>query len=231
MPESVSYLPKRRPAATKTRLIEAGVRLFTRQAGKGLTIRELAREAKVNHALISYHFGGVSELMVEIVDRCIHDLRALFAPQVEKFEQQVRGAAPDGISPLLHEHMRQLFDILAGPQGMALLQAFGNPDSAALRGVYGLFSEQVLQPLHHSFAVAAAKVRGIDERSLEAAVLAQCMTAQCMAFFRGARPVLAHLDKREFTPEDREEISRIVAESPSKTAGAGLPECGPGVDS
>lgn len=220
MSDSVSYLPKKRPAASKTRLIEAGVRLFTRQEGRGLTIREVAREAKVNHALISYHFGGISELMAEIVDHCMQDLRALLVPVLTRFEEQVRQAPPDQMGALMREHLDKLFDILAGPQGKALLRAFGNPDSAVLRGVYGRFSEQVLEPLHHSFAVAAAKTRGIEEASLETAVLAQCMTAQCMAFFRGARPVLTHLGKEEFTAEDRAAINRIVADSLSRTAGA-----------
>lgn len=225
MQESPPFLPQRRIPASKLRLIEAGVRLFTRQAGKGLTTRELAREAKVNHALISYHFGGVSELMEAVVDRCIDELRALFIPQLEKFELRVREAGPGQMLPLLREHMRELFGILAGPQGTALLKAFGNPDSAALRGVYGRFSDQVLQPLHRSFAVTAARMKGIPEHSLEAAVLGQCMTAQCMAFFRGARPVLAHLGKEVFTADDMLEVSRIVAEALSRTAGGHCETC------
>lgn len=219
MPDSVTYLPRRRVAATKQRLIEAGVRLFTRQPGKEPTTRELAREAKVNHALISYHFGGVSELLGAVVDYCIADLRALFMPQLERFSQRIREADPADMLPLLEEHTRELFRILAGPQGTALLKAFGNPDSAALRGVYGRFSALVLQPLHHSFALTAAKMRGIPEHSLEAAVLGQCMTAQCMAFFRGARPVLDLLGKEAFTAQDMRDVARIVAGALCRTAG------------
>lgn len=221
MPDTVTFLPKKRQAATKTKLIEAGVRLFTRQKGKGLTSRELAKEARVNHALISYHFGGMAELMAEVVERCIQDLRAEFLPQVERFEHAVRCAEADSVNVLLQEYVQVLFDILAGPDGETLLKAFSSPESAVLQGVYGRFAEQVLRPLHHSFAVASAKVRGIDEQGLEAAVLGQCMTAQCMAFFRGASTVLAYLEKKSFTAKDNEDISRIVAESLSRTASLG----------
>ena len=224
MSDAVSFLPKRRPAASKLRLIEAGVRLFTRQAGEGFTIRELAREARVNHALVSYHFGGMSGLMAEVVDRCIEELRTLFLPLLENFEQQVRETPPDRMQPLLRDHMRRLFGILGGPKGMALLRAFASPSASSVPGVYSRFSAQVLEPLHHAFAVAAAKMRGIEETSLEAAVLAQCMTAQCMAFYRGARPVLAHMGKDSFTEEDQEEIGRIVADSLIRTAGMVCPD-------
>lgn len=219
MTESVTFLPKKRPPAAKIKLIEAGVRLFTRQEGRGLTSRELAREAKVNHALISYHFGGMAELMVEVVERCIQDLRARFLPQVEQFETDVRNADPGGVDRLLRDYVAVLFEILTGPDGEALLKAFSSPEAAALHGVYGRFSERVLQPLHHSFAVTAATVRGIPENGLEAAVLGQCMTAQCLAFFRGAPTVLGYLDKKTFTAKDKANISRIVAESLCRTAG------------
>ena len=175
----------------------------------------------MNHALISYHFGGMSELMAEVVERCIQELRARFLPRVSEYENELPRVAPPQISPLLQAYVRVLFDILAGPDGEALLRAFSSPDSAVLQGVYGRFAHQILGPLHHSFAVTAAKVRSLDEQSLEAAVLGQCMTAQCMAFFRGAPTVLGYLDKSDFSPEDKERICRIVAESLSRTAGLG----------
>lgn len=219
MRNSSSLLPTRRVAESKIRLLEAGVRLFTRNAGEGVTVRELAREAKVNSALVSYHYGGLAELMDAVVDRCIQDLRGMFIPLVENFEKQMQDAAPENIPPLLREHVEALLGILAGPKGMALLRALGSPESGSLRGVYSRFTESVLQPLHHSFAAAVAGARGIPPESLEAAVLAQCMIAQCMAFFRGARPVLALTGKESFTSDDKREISRLVAEALCRTAG------------
>ncbi len=206
-------------AKSKIRLIEAGVRLFTSDAGKNPTTRELASEAGVNHALISYHFGGMADLMDAVVERCLHDLRALFVPELEQFVTRTRLAEAAELPPLLREYTARLLAILAGPKGAALLRALSSPESAALRGVYSRLSDQVLDPLHHSFAVAAAKARGVPEESLEAAVLAQCMTAQCMSFFRGARPVLHQLGKETFTEAELGQISRIVAEALCRTAG------------
>ena len=215
---SPSYAPSRRVSASKTRLVEAGVRLFTTKSGAPTT-REIAREAGVNHALISYHFNGVAELMDAVVERCIQDLRNMFLPVLEEFEKRIREAVPQDMPGIVRAHVDALFAILYGPQGEALLRALSRPESAALRGVYGRFSAQVLEPLHHSFALVAAKAGDIPEGSLESAVLAQCMIAQCMAFFRGARPVLAHLGKESFTAEDMREISRIAGDAVCRTAG------------
>jgi hypothetical protein len=73
--------------------------------------------------------------------------------------------------------------------------------------------------LHHSFAVAAAKARGLDEHGLEAAVMGQCMTAQCMAFFRGAPTVLRYLNKETFSDDDKKLIRQIVAGSLTRSLG------------
>ncbi len=206
-------------AKSKIRLIEAGVRLFTSEAGKSPTTRELASEAGVNHALISYHFGGMADLMGAVVERCIHDLRAMFVPELESFVNRVGKTAPAELAPLMHEYTAKLLSILAGPEGAGLLRALSNPEVSALRGVYSRFSDQVLEPLHHSFAVVAAKARGLPGDSLEVGVLAQCMMAQGMAFFRGARPLLHRLGKESFTDEEMLRIRRIVAEALCRTAG------------
>ncbi len=206
-------------AKSKIRLIEAGVRLFTGEPGKSPTTRELASAAGVNHALISYHFGGMADLMEAVMERCIHDLRDMLVPELEEFESRVRGAAPPALPPLVHEYAARLLRILAGPRGAALLRALASPESAALRGVYSRFSDQVLAPLHHAFAATAAKARGVPEDSLEAVVLAQCMAAQCMAFFRGARPVLHRLGKKAFSDGEMRRICPIVADALCRTAG------------
>ncbi len=216
----VSYLPMRRVAASKLRLLEAGIKLFTQNAGQGLTSRELAREAKVNHALINYHFGGMAELLNAVVDRCIQDLQDMLLPELERFGETVRAEPREKAPDLLREHMAVLLGVLSGPKGEALLKALSGPDSAMLRGVYARFSDHVLQPMHLAFATVAAKLRDVPERSLEASVLAQLMVAEAMAFFRGGRLVLAHLGLDGFNPSDREAIGRIAAEALCRTAGS-----------
>ena len=49
---------QRDPGATREALIDAGARVFARLGFSGATTDTIAREAGVNKAMISYHFGG-----------------------------------------------------------------------------------------------------------------------------------------------------------------------------
>ena len=208
-----------RKAGAKARLIDAGVRLFTLNSGQTLTSRVIASEAKVNHALINYHFGSVSELMDAVVERCIQELCAMLLPELKAFGNCIAETPMLRMPDILREKLPLLLGILSGPKGAALLAALSNSDSPASKGVYPKFSEGVLQPLHETFVKLAAKLRGVPEDSLEAAVLAQFMVAQCMAFFRGGTLVRRHLGWSEFKPADLEEIGRFAVQALCRTAG------------
>ncbi|MCM3717954.1 forespore capture DNA-binding protein RefZ [Fictibacillus phosphorivorans] len=58
---------KRDPAETKLKIAEAAIYLFTSQGFKGTTVRQIAKKAGVNLALISYHFGGKKGLLEELI--------------------------------------------------------------------------------------------------------------------------------------------------------------------
>lgn len=67
---------------SRTKLIEAAIPLFAAKGLAGVSIRELAEAAKVNSALISYHFGGKDGLYLGALEE-------LFSPAttlVEAFE-------------------------------------------------------------------------------------------------------------------------------------------------
>lgn len=89
--------PARSSDQTRQALLEAGLRLFSRLGFDGVSVEEIAREAGVNKALISYHFGGKSGLYAAILRGTVapidERLRALAdsdeAP-VEKFRAYLR---------------------------------------------------------------------------------------------------------------------------------------------
>lgn len=55
------------PMETKLKIAEAAIALFTSQGFKGTTVRQIAKKAGVNLALISYHFGGKKGLLEELI--------------------------------------------------------------------------------------------------------------------------------------------------------------------
>ena len=64
---------KTRPAArpsrqTRDRLVRAALKTLTQRGFAGATARVIGREARVNQALIFYHFGSVDQLLLAALD-------------------------------------------------------------------------------------------------------------------------------------------------------------------
>jgi TetR/AcrR family transcriptional regulator len=58
---------KRDPRATRRALLDAGRRLFSERGYDAVSVEDLARRARVNKALISYHFGGKRGLYASVL--------------------------------------------------------------------------------------------------------------------------------------------------------------------
>ena len=53
---------------TKTKILDAAFRRLAREGYAALSVREIARDAGVNHALINYHFRTKDQLVIEVLD-------------------------------------------------------------------------------------------------------------------------------------------------------------------
>ena len=53
---------------TKVKILEAAFRRLTREGYAALSMREIARDAGVNHALINYHFRSKDQLVIAVLD-------------------------------------------------------------------------------------------------------------------------------------------------------------------
>lgn len=82
--------PERRP--TKLRILDASEQLFAEHGYEGVSLRDIARVANVEVALVSYHFGPKQELFQHVIERRseAHAARVLAA-----LEREV-AAAPTG---------------------------------------------------------------------------------------------------------------------------------------
>lgn len=62
--------------ATKARILEAAFRRLAREGYAALSVREIARDAGVNHALINYHFRSKDQLVIAVLDAANRELLA-----------------------------------------------------------------------------------------------------------------------------------------------------------
>jgi len=88
MKQSVSRIPARK--STKLRILDSSERLFAAGGYEGVSLRDIARDADVEVALVSYHFGPKQELFRHVIGRrsAEHALQVLAA-----LEHEARTAA------------------------------------------------------------------------------------------------------------------------------------------
>lgn len=71
---SAGFLAEADPDATKTRILAAAFRQLTTVGYAALSIREIAKDAGVNHALINYHFRSKDQLVIAVLDEANRQL-------------------------------------------------------------------------------------------------------------------------------------------------------------
>jgi AcrR family transcriptional regulator len=62
------------PDATRTRILDAAFRQLTTAGYAALSMRQIAKDAGVNHALINYHFRSKDQLVIEVLDEANRQL-------------------------------------------------------------------------------------------------------------------------------------------------------------
>jgi AcrR family transcriptional regulator len=56
------------PVDTKAKILDAAFRRLATEGYAALSVREIAKDAGVNHALINYHFRSKDQLVIEVLD-------------------------------------------------------------------------------------------------------------------------------------------------------------------
>ena len=56
------------PTRTRQRILDATFRRLVSEGYAALSVREIAKDAGVNHALINYHFGSKDQLVIDVLD-------------------------------------------------------------------------------------------------------------------------------------------------------------------
>ena len=127
--------PREHPAVnTKKRILDAAEHLFAVHGFRGTSIKQLAREAKVNQAAVNYHFGSKAGLIEKVIQRRSGPLdrqrrerltavRQGGRPQVKNVLRAFIEPTFTLISPLAEQ---KYFLVLAG-------RAFFEPDSVTRR--------------------------------------------------------------------------------------------------
>lgn len=210
---------------SRARIVEAAGRLFATRSFSGVSVRELARAAKVNAAAISYHFGGKEGLYEAVLAQLVADTGPLMEPLIEALDRGVRAARGDrdALSRVAAEFIESLLKgvllrRMHAWQMPLMLREFQDPSSG-----FAMVVRERIDPAHDAIARLVAAATGLDPRQPEAKLLAANFMGQCMMFGATRALIFARLGWSEYTPEHVALITRTL--TPRILAGLGLPHC------
>jgi len=210
---------------SRARIIEAAGRLFAARSFNGVSVRELARAAKVNAAAISYHFGGKEGLYESVLAQLVADTGPIMEPLIEALDRGVSEAKGDRerLARVAACFIRQLLSGVLLRRSHAwqmplMLREFQDPSAG-----FAMVVHARIDPVHDAIARLVAAATGVNAGSPEAKLLAANFMGQCMMFGATRALIFARLDWTEYTPDHVDLIARTLM--PRMLAALGLPDC------
>ncbi|MCB2100658.1 MAG: CerR family C-terminal domain-containing protein [Rhodobacterales bacterium] len=216
-------------ADTRRRLIEAGRRLFAADGFRGVSARRLTAAAEVNLAAVGYHFGGMRELYLAVVEDVVLATDVHIGPLVARLSATLEGAP--GRAAL----GAAATDLVATLIGMLLNDESRMRDRAALvlrelaqpTEAFDTLYRHRFAPLHGAVTRLVAAATGRDPADPACIIRAHAVLANMMMFGLARRVLLRRLERDAYGPDLTATIVREVTES--VLASLDLPRPAPGV--
>ena len=197
--------PPPRGEETRAALVAAALKLLGDKGFEAASTREIAAEARVNIAMIAYHFGGKEGLRAACADFVAGRMREIFAaagPVRAKTPAEARAALAALVHALI---VGVVADEAARPLARFLLRELSEPSPAFTR-----IFETALAPLHTRACALWALATGGGAESVATRLSVFAMLAQ-IVYFRIARaPVLMRLGWSEIGPAEAAAIESVV---------------------
>ena len=171
---------------TRQRLLRSASEVFAEHGFHGATVREICNRARVNLALVNYHFGDKLELYTEVLRGVMNDperlreMRELFA-QNDAPEQRLRRLIHALLNLALRRRER-------GPTHMRLmLHELARPTPAIARVV-----DEIVKPMHDRLRDLLGQILGLPAEHEKTRMCAQSIIGQVVHYAHHL-PVISRL--------------------------------------
>ena len=208
---------------SRARILSSAGKLFASRGYNGVSMRELARAAKVNLGAISYHFGGKRKLYHETTMRLIKDIGPVFGPIISRLCDEIKKAAGDreALASCFEKFLRDMLHAVLGKRSMRWQMAFLLRDFHQPSREFPIILEERISPMHDAVGslVAAALCRDPDHQSV--CLVSQALIGQVMSFGASRTVVCARLGWEDYNRERIDMIADTLI--PATLASLGLP--------
>lgn len=154
-----SPLPKRAPAETRVRLLNAGLRLFAEHGFRGVSVRDLCTAAEANVAAVNYHFGGKEGLYNAIFEAFLDDDELRHQSTLGRMSA-LSAQSRDGEA--IEVFVRDLVEMFSGDErsrwlGVLVIREFTFPSAA-----FDLIYQRRIAPTQSLIAAMVARSAGVS---------------------------------------------------------------------
>jgi TetR/AcrR family transcriptional regulator, regulator of cefoperazone and chloramphenicol sensitivity len=185
-PKSVRFRPERDSSAeqAETRLIQAGVELFSRYSFDGVSTRMLADRAHVNWASIQYYFGSKEGLYHAVARHVVEQVWVWFRPATAQIEKslEVDSLSPDHcislLCTLLDHSINGLLDSAEARKWLGIIIREQMEPTAAFDILYG----GLISPAHKCFRSLLARIFCLNPDAQEIKLRAYAIAGLVLPF-------------------------------------------------
>ncbi|WP_304276565.1 CerR family C-terminal domain-containing protein [Caulobacter segnis] len=197
-------------ALTRARLLEAGLKAFARHTYEAASVRDIAAQAGVTVAMVSYHFRGKEGLYIAVAELIAERGLELIGPAQDKAREILGGARPDrdtlvaAISQVLRALLEAHSEDGSLDWARILLREQLNPSPATQ-----VLHEKLTRPYMTVLAelLAALDGRAVERRDM---IRAFSLLGQAIVFRTTRHASIALLGQEQRTPEDYDEMMRLI---------------------
>ncbi|MGC2659220.1 MAG: CerR family C-terminal domain-containing protein [Bryobacteraceae bacterium] len=207
---AVSKATRKESAATtddtRSRLLQSAAAVFADRGYERATVRDICDRAKVNVALINYHFGDKLELYTEVLRmsvrhpdnlREVHDLFA----QEDEPEELLRN--------FIHLMLHRMVKRREGPNlhMRLMLHELAHPTPALARVV-----DEWVKPLHQQLYLVVGRIMDLPPDDQKTKLCTQSIIGQVIHYAHHS-PIISRLwPELKMTPEQQDLVANHIAD-------------------
>lgn len=196
---------------TQVKLLQTAAHLFAQNGFSGTSVRQIVEEADVNIAAINYHFGDKRGLYLATIRYLVEQTNEWM------FGGEKGIVLPTDISSFSREEMLSLFkqiqermlELVFSRRTVLLERIFRHADMETSKDLVEILLEYKTR-FNEILYQILSRLTGFEKNSGELVILANTIFSQVHQSDFGRFVVLHSLKKKEYTPELKELIKKIV---------------------